>query len=1249
MLGFGAFVATLQLVWPTPLGIVIWGIVLSSLSALLALGLALVYRSHRVINFAQADLGAVPATLAVCLVALSGWSYWTAVPLALVVAVGLGSLVELVVIRRFARAPRLILMVATIGLAQLLAGLAQGIPGLFGATFPPYALAPPFHFRFEIHPFVFHANELIAVVVTLVVIGALFAFLHHTNLGVALRACADRSDRASLLGIDVGRTQNVAWILATVIATIAMILRAGTLGLPLGSVFGPSLLLRALAAAVIGRMEHLGVIFVAACGIGMVETAVLWNEGSAALIDPVLFVIVLGALLVQRRRREPPRESQLTSMWDDAARVRPVPRELARLPEVRVAAALLRVLVVAGVVALPFFLDLRSTNLAAAVLIYAIIAISLVLLTGWAGEISLGQVAFVAIGSAAAGAANVHWDLGVIGSVLLAGVVGAVTSVVIGLPALRIRGLFLSVTTLAFAVATSSWLLDRRRFRFLPDLLTDRVQRGTITTPFGEIDVSSERAFYFVCAAGLGVVLLAVRGLSRSRVQRDIVAARDNDRNAQAFGLAPATARMLAFALSGFFASFAGGLLVLHQQALGQQIFAPVESLRALTMVVVGGLGSVPGAILGAVFVKSTEWFNVWVSPQFRQLFTFAGSGIGLLLVLWLLPGGFGSVLTRVRDAGLRLVARRRGLDVPSLVTADRVPQRPRVFARLGARGTTPLPESRRTEWEPGLLGAADTPALLAFREVDLAYGHVQVVFDVSFDVRREETVALLGTNGAGKSTVLRAASGLLTPARGRIWFDGRDITGLPAHRVAARGLVHVPGGRSVFPSLTVAENLRMGAWLHRRDPAHVRRATDRALAQFPGLRSRLRAPAHELSGGQQQMLAVAMAMLVEPKVLLIDELSLGLAPLVVDQILHVLAALHADGVTIVLVEQSVSTALHAADRALFLDHGRVTYRGPTAQLFEHPEILRSVFLEPAARAAVPDPAAIARADVPHAPTTRPTVAAPVPLAVHDLARRFAGVAALDGVTLELREGEILGLVGPNGAGKTTLFDVISGFTDPDAGRVEIGGVDVTGWRPTRRSRLGLARSFQDARLFPALTVHQTVCVALDRPLTVTDPLAAMLWLPNVARAERRLGARADELIERMGIAAFRDKYVSELSTGSRRIVELTCQIGVAPSVVLLDEPSAGIAQRETEALGELLLRVRDATGASLLLIEHDLGLVTAVSDRVIGLDLGRVIAEGTPEAVLRDQALVTAYIGSGRDPAEFGHPPGNRSGIPVV
>ena len=469
------FYVALQLIWPTPFGIVVWGLVISSLTALLAFGLVLIYRSHRVINFAQADLGAVPASLCVSLVVLRGWSYWVAVPLALVVAVALGSAVEFLVIRRFARAPRLILMVATIGLAQLLAGIGEAIPNFFDAFFPPQILPLPFDFRFEIDPFIFHAGELVAVVTTIAVMVSLFAFLRWTNMGIAMRASASSADRASLLGVNVGRVHNLAWVIATLIATIGMILRAGVLGLPLGSAFGPQILLRALAAAVIGRMENLAVIFAASCGIGVVEVAILWNKGSGTLIDPALFVIVLGALLLQRRNRESPVDDQALSTWTHAATVRPIPRELANLPEVRWVFRGLRVVFVVTLLAVPALLDERYTNLAAAVVIYSIVAVSLVLLTGWAGEISLGQVAFVAIGSAAAGAANVHWHLAPVLSFLLAGVVGAAASVVIGIPALRIRGLFLSVTTLAFAVATSSYLLNHDYFGFLPDQLQDRV------------------------------------------------------------------------------------------------------------------------------------------------------------------------------------------------------------------------------------------------------------------------------------------------------------------------------------------------------------------------------------------------------------------------------------------------------------------------------------------------------------------------------------------------------------------------------------------------------------------------------------------------------------------------------------------------------------------------------------------------------------------------------------------------------
>ena len=215
----------------------------------------------------------------------------------------LGSFVEFAIVRRFSKAPRLILMVVTIGLAQLLAAIAVFIPFWLGADFPPQQLPVPFDFSFDLNGYIFHANHLIAIITTVLAIMFLFVFLRFTSIGIALRASSESADRAGLLGVNVGFTHNVAWVIATLMASITLIMRATILGLPLGSSLGPSILLRALTAAVIGRMERFGVMFLAACGLGMVEVMIIWNKGSSTLVDPVMFVIVIGVLLFQRRSR----------------------------------------------------------------------------------------------------------------------------------------------------------------------------------------------------------------------------------------------------------------------------------------------------------------------------------------------------------------------------------------------------------------------------------------------------------------------------------------------------------------------------------------------------------------------------------------------------------------------------------------------------------------------------------------------------------------------------------------------------------------------------------------------------------------------------------------------------------------------------------------------------------------------------------------------------------------------------------
>lgn len=526
---------------------------------------------------------------------------------------------------------------------------------------------------------------------------------------------------------------------------------------------------------------------------------------------------------------------------------------------------------------------------------------------------------------------------------------------------------------------------------------------------------------------------------------------------------------------------------------------------------------------------------------------------------------------------------------------------------------------------------------LLLVRNLDVGYDGVQVLFHVDFEIDEGEIVALLGTNGAGKSTLLKAISGVIEATNGAIVFDGRDMTYAPPNEVAGRGVVQVPGGAGVFPSLTVAENLRLAGWLHRRDRKRTRDGIDHVLSLFPVLRERLDELAGNLSGGQQQMLTLGMAFVTRPRLLMIDELSLGLAPAVIEQLLPIVHEIRAAGTTIILVEQSVNLALTLAETAYFMEKGEIRFHGPTAELLSRPDVLRSVFLEgaatvgsangngAAARSVAVNGANGARGDT--------DAAAPPRLELREISKSFGGLSALHDVALTVGPREIVGFLGPNGAGKTTLFDVVSGFLAADTGVIVLddgtGPRDITRLNAAARARLGLGRSFQDGRLFPALSVAETVAVALERRVEVRDPIAAALHLPSVADSELHIRERVEQLLELLGITDFRDKLTRELSTGSRRVVDLACVLAHEPSVLLLDEPSSGIAQREAEALGPLLLRIRDETGACLLVIEHDVPLLLSIADRIVALDLGEVVTAGPPNDVVNDPRVVASYLGT--------------------
>jgi ABC-type branched-subunit amino acid transport system ATPase component len=239
----------------------------------------------------------------------------------------------------------------------------------------------------------------------------------------------------------------------------------------------------------------------------------------------------------------------------------------------------------------------------------------------------------------------------------------------------------------------------------------------------------------------------------------------------------------------------------------------------------------------------------------------------------------------------------------------------------------------------------AEEPALLDVRAIDFSYGHVQVLFGVDVSVAPGEVLALLGTNGAGKSTLLRVISGLGKQSRGTVAFRGRSIDGLAAHERMRAGIVQLPGGKAIFPGLTVAENLLVGAHTFKWDRRRIAERCDAVLELFPVLTERLEQAAGSMSGGEQQMLGLAKALLPEPEVLLIDELSLGLAPVVVESLIGVVERLKADSVTMVIVEQSVNIALTLADRAIFMEKGEIRFSGPAAELARRDDLVRAVFL----------------------------------------------------------------------------------------------------------------------------------------------------------------------------------------------------------------------------------------------------------------------------------------------------------------
>lgn len=635
-----------------PLGIFLNGAVIGALYGLIAMGIVLVYRANHVINFAQASLGSAPAVAALILYQYRGWPYPAAIVAGLAGGAVAGGIVERVVIRRFRRSPRIIVTVATIGVAQLLSFVEFFTPKwILGKPLPTSQFTTPFSAgKREIGGVFFQGDHLVTLVAVLAAVLALTLFLRATRFGISIRAAAENPARAALLGVPVAAASTLVWVVAATLSSLVVLLRVPLVGLPMGSLIGPGLLLYAVTAGVVARMKSLPVAFAAGIVLGAVDQSVFYSTRNPNITTGIMFPVILAALLVQRRRLSRAEEAGASAMWTAVPEFRRIPSHLRRLWPVRAGRTAMWILAGALLIGAPDIVGEVRRNLASLGLLYAIVGISVVVLAGWAGQISLGQFAFAGIGAAVAGALSADAGADFFVSLLAAGLVGAALAVVVGLPALRIQGLFLAVTTLGFAGATQAFFLDRRYFSWLLPETANPVERPVL---FERFDLSGDRAFYYACLAVLVLAVVTARSFRHSRSGRILVSVRDNPRAAQAYGINLGRTRLAAFAFSGFLAALAGGLYAFLLGAVDPGVFSPTASIQVFAMAVIGGLTSIGGAMAGAAYFVVFQY----LLPDYQLLAT----GIGMLVLLLFFPGGLAQVAYAGRDRFLRRVAERRG------------------------------------------------------------------------------------------------------------------------------------------------------------------------------------------------------------------------------------------------------------------------------------------------------------------------------------------------------------------------------------------------------------------------------------------------------------------------------------------------------------------------------------------------------------------------------------------------------------
>jgi ABC-type branched-subunit amino acid transport system ATPase component/branched-subunit amino acid ABC-type transport system permease component len=946
------------------LNLVLSGAVTGAIYSIMASGIVLTYTTSGIFNFAH---GAVAFASAYVYYQLNTGLDVPIVPAVLITvlvfAPVLGLLLDRILLRRLASAPVYARIVGTIGLLVALPALLQwlvvtvgngalgldlaGNPSTTEGQVVPGIGPTPAHVYHPLNDVVLNTNQIAVFVAAALAAISLWFVLRRTRVGLEMRAVVDRESLAQLRGVNAARSSAIAWVLTMILAGLGGVLIAPLF--ELNDITFTLVVLGSLAAVVLGGLRSLPLAFLGGLLLGIFQNLVAGYSDDVLprfIADltglrsavPYLLVIVLGLVIGRDRSRKAGTAADDIPRPDHRQGLSPLRR---RLPWV---------IFVIGFVAYSldwlgidgFGADTYTQTVIAQSLAMGIVFLSFVVITGMGGMVSLAQTTFVTAGGFAAGwALGRDWgiDLPLVASAgqlnfLWAAVIGALAAGALGalvaLPATRLGGVFLAIWSLAAAFFFSllvfayepighgqlGWTiraptLDIPGLNWVHDLIVNGDQP---VWDFGQVE---DQILLFLGVFGL--VTLVIHCLRRSPTGRAIYAVRSSEVAARSSGVRSNHVKVAIFALSAAIAGLGGTLLGMFSFSVNNGTAPPLAGLFWLAIAVTFGIRRPGGALLaGLAFAAGTALFH-WLAG-----FLEGNTLNDLITSVYFIPmlAGLGAIqLAQEPDGILALVGQRKAERRRAKERQGRI-----ATAEAAVHGGT-VPEHEQlhasADERVGTAALDIGDAVLVLDGIVAGYGDVEVLHGVDLRVEPGTVVALLGANGAGKSTLCAVAAGAVTPTAGRVLLRGTDVTATAPYLRSRAGLLLVPEARGIFPGLTVQENL---AVLLRSEELRTR-----AYERFPILDERRRQLAGQLSGGEQQMLGLAPALVNPPAVFVADEPTLGLAPMIADQILESLLELRDAGSAILMVDENIGHAMRVADALAVMDLGTITWTGAPA------------------------------------------------------------------------------------------------------------------------------------------------------------------------------------------------------------------------------------------------------------------------------------------------------------------------------